>query len=381
LQQVNPGFVDEHALSFRVSLPVQKYAHENQWLNFYQQVIEKLRAVPGVKEVGIASRVPMDGNHDLNAYRVVGEAPLPRGQMQSMHVCFVSPDYFRTIGIPLLRGRYFTEQDNRSHLSEEQLRGLDLGARLRLGRKTVIVDEEFARRHWPNQDPVGKQILWGGGGGNDAPLTVIGVVGRVKLDRPNEPMGAVQGYFAFLEYPQPVMSFVVKTSLEPERMIAAVREQVQAVDASQPIYYVTTMTQLRAAAIAPWRFFLLLLGLFAAIALALAAVGIYGVMSYAVTQRTHELGVRMALGAQGRDVLRLVIGQGMKMALIGVALGVGAALALTRSMKTLLFDVSPADPVTFVSIALSLTIVALLACYIPARRATKVDPLVALRSE
>jgi putative ABC transport system permease protein len=156
---------------------------------------------------------------------------------------------------------------------------------------------------------------------------------------------------------------------------------VQAVDASQPIYNVTTMTQLRAAAIAPWRFFLLLLGLFAAIALALAVVGIYGVMSYAVTQRTHELGVRMALGAQGRDVLRLVIGQGMKMALIGVALGVGGALALTRSMKTLLFEVSPADPVTFVSIALSLTIVALLACYIPARRATRVDPLVALRSE
>jgi putative ABC transport system permease protein len=381
LQQVNPGFIDEHVLSFRVSLPVQKYAHENQWLNFYQQVIEKLRAVPGVKEVGIASRVPMDGNNNANAFRVVGQPPFPPGQMQSMQVCFVSPDYFRTMRIPLLRGRYFTEQDNRSHLSEEQLRGLDRGDRLSLGRKTVIVDEEFARRHWPNQDPVGKQILWGAGGGDDSPLTVIGVVGRVKLDSPQEPIGAVQGYFAFLEYPQPVMSFVVKTTLEPERMIAPAREQVQAVDASQPIFDIKTLTQLRAAAIAPQRFNLLLLGMFAAVALALAVVGIYGVMSYAVTQRTHELGIRMALGAQSHDVLRLVIGQGMKLALIGVALGVGGALALTQLLKTLLFDVSPADPMAFVSIALLLTIVALIACYIPARRATKVDPMSALRHE
>ena len=377
LQQVNSGFVDEHVLSFRVSLPVQKYAHENQWLNFYQQVIERLRAVPGVKDVGIASRVPLDGNNNANAFRVVGQPPRAR----AMQVCFVSPDYFRTLGIPLLRGRYFTERDNRSHLSEEQLRGLERGDRMRLGRKNVVVDEEFARRHWPDQDPVGKQILWGVGGGDDSPLTVVGVVGRVKLDRPNEPIGEVQSYFAFLEYPQPVMSFVVKTTLEPERMIAAAREQVRAVDASQPIYDVKPLTQLRAASIAPQRFMLLLLGLFAAIALTLAVVGIYGVMSYAVTQRTHELGIRMALGAQSHDVLRLVIGQGMKLALIGVTLGVGGALALTRLLKTLLFDVSPTDAVTFTVVAVALALVALLACYIPARRATKVDPLIALRCE
>jgi putative ABC transport system permease protein len=380
LQQVNPGFVDEHVLSFRVSLPVLKYAHESQWLNFYQQVIEKLRATPGVKEVGIASRVPMDGMNNANAFRVVGPPP-PPGQMQAMQVCFVSPDYFRALGIPLLRGRYFTAQDNRAHLSEEQLRGLDRGDRLRLGRRTVVVDEEFARRHWPNQDPVGKQILWGAGGGNDSPLTVVGVVGRVKLDRPNEPMGEVQGYVAFLEYPQPAMSFVIKTTIEPEQMIAAAREQVQAVDPSQPIYNVKTLSDLRATVIAPQRFNLFLLGLFAAVALALAVVGIYGVMSYAVAQRTHELGIRMALGAQARDVLRLVIGQGMKLALIGVALGVGGALALTRLLKTLLFDVSPTDAATFTAITATLALVALVACYIPARRATKVDPLVALRSE
>jgi putative ABC transport system permease protein len=378
LQQVNPGFVDENVLSFRVSLPVQKYAHENQWLNFYQQVIEKLRALPGVKEVGIASRVPLDGNNNANAFRVVGQPPPPG---QAMQVCFVSPDYFRTMGIPLLRGRYFTEQDNRSHLSEEQLRGLDRGERLRLGRKTVIVDEEFARRHWPNQDPVGKQILWGAGGGDDSPLTVIGVVGRVKLDRPQEPIGEVQGYFAFLEYPQPVMSFVVKTTLEPEQMIAAAREQVQAVDASQPIFNVITLTKLRAAAIAPQRFSLLLFGLFAAVALALAVVGIYGVMSYAVTQRTHELGIRMALGAQTRDVLRLVLWQALSLALAGTAIGLAAAFGLTRLMKNLLFGVSPTDSLTFSAIAVLLLLTALVACWIPARRAMKVDPLTALRHE
>lgn len=189
-----------------------------------------------------------------------------------MEVTIAGPDYFRALGIPLLRGRYFTEQDNRATLSAEKLRGLEQRQRLRAGLKTIIVDEEFARRHWPNEDPLGKQILWGSGP-NDPPLTVVGVVGRVKLNRPNEPMGAVQGYFAFLEYPVPVMSFVVKTTLDPEQMIAAAREQVRAVDASQPIYDIKTLTQLRAAAIAPWRFFLLLLGLFAAIALALAVVG------------------------------------------------------------------------------------------------------------
>jgi putative ABC transport system permease protein len=374
LQQVNPGFVDERVLSFRVSLPVQKYAHENQWLNFYQQVIEKLRALPGVKEVGIASRVPLDGNNNANAFRVVGQP-----HVQAMQVCFVSPDYFRTMGIPLLRGRYFTEQDNRSHLSEERLRGLDRGDRLALGRKTVIVDEEFARRHWPNQDPVGKQILWDIRGGS--PITVVGVVGRVKLDRPQEPIGVVQGYVAFLEYPQPVMSFVVKTSLEPERMIAAAREQVQAVDASQPIYDIKTLTQLRAAAIAPQRFNLLLLGLFAVVALTLAVVGIYGVMSYAVTQRRRELGIRMALGAQTRDVLRLVLRQGLTLALAGTAIGLAAAFGLTRLMKSLLFGVSPTDSLTFSAVAVLLLLTALAACWIPARRATKVDPLTALRQE
>jgi putative ABC transport system permease protein len=382
LQQINPGFVDEHVLSFRVVLPVRRYSHENQWLNFYQQVMQRLRALPGVKDVAIGSRVPMDGKNNANAFRVAARPPLPRGEAPpAMQVCFVSPDYFRAMGIPLLRGRYFTEGDDRSHLSEERLHGLSRSERLSLGRKTAIVDEEFARRYWPNEDPVGKQILWGLGGGDDSPLTVIGVVGRVKLDRPNEPMGAVQGYFAFLEYPQPAMTFVVKTTRSPEQMIAAARQQVQEVDASQPIYDIKTLTQLRAESIAPQRLNLLLMGLFAALALALAIVGIYGVMSYAVTQRTREIGLRLALGAQRRDVMKLVVGQAMKLALLGVLVGLLGAAAVTRLMTKLLFDVSATDRATFAVIALLLTVVALLACWIPARRAAKVDPMIALRHE
>jgi len=380
LQQVNPGFVDEHVLSFSVSLPEQKYPDEHQWLNFYQQVIEKLRALPDVKGVSLASRVPMGGNDWQSGFRVVGQPPPPPGQGPSMEVSIVSPDYFRTLGIPLLRGRYFTEQDNQSNLSEEKLRGLNQRQRLRAGLKTMIVDEEFARRHWPNEDPVGKRILWGQGP-DDPPLTIVGVVGRVKLYKPNEPAGFVQGYFPFFEMPDNGMSFVVKTALEPEQIIAAARQQVQAVDADRPIYDLKTLTQLRAESIAPQRFNLLLLGLFAAVALVLAVVGIYGVMSYAVTQRTHEIGLRMALGAQTHDVLKLVVGQAMKLALVGVALGLMGAVALTRLMTNLLFGVSATDPATFAAIAVLLTLVALLACYLPARKATKVDPMVALRYE
>jgi putative ABC transport system permease protein len=380
LHQVNPGFVEEHVLSFRVQLPVQKYPREQQWLSFYQEVMDKLRVLPGVEAVSVTSRVPMDQNDWQSGFRVVGEPPPPPGQGPSMEVSLVSPDYFRAMGIPLLHGRSFTDQDNRSNLSEEELREPDLVKRLRAGLKTVIVDEEFVRRHWPNENPLGKQILWGPGP-NDPPLTVIGVVGRVKLYSPNEPAGFVQGYFPYLEMPGNGMSFVVKTSLDPEQMIAAARQQVRAVDADQPIYDIKTLSERRAESIAPQRFNLLVLGLFAAVALVLAVVGIYGVMAYSVVQRTQEIGLRMALGAQMKDVLKLVLQNGMTLSLIGVVIGLAASFALTRLMANLLFGVTPTDAITFTSVAGAALIVALLACYIPARRATKVDPLVALRYE
>src|ERR1041384_2080510 len=380
LQQVNPGFVDEHVLSFRVQLPVQKYPGEHEWLNFYERALEKLQALPGVNEVSLTSRVPMDYNDWQSGFRVVGDPPPPPGQGPSMEVSIVSPGYFHSMGIPLIRGRDFTVQDNRSSVNEDKVRNLELGPRLSAGLKDVIIDEEFARRHFPNGDPIGKQILWGSGKDN-LPITVIGVVGRVKMYSPNEPAGFPQAYFPFLEMPDNGMSFVVKTTLEPERVIAAARQQVQTVDPDQPIYDIKSLNTRRNESIAPQRLNLLLLGLFAAVALTLAVVGVYGVMSYAVTQRTHEIGLRMALGAQTNDVLKLVVRQGMTMALIGVGAGLAGAFALTRVMSSLLFGVSATDPVTFAAIPLIVAGVALAACFVPARRAVKVDPMIALRYE
>ena len=328
----------------------------------------------------MTGRMPMDNNDWQSGFRVVGDPPPPSGQGPSMEVSIVDPNYFRVMGIPLLRGRWFTEQDNRSGVIDEVRRNPDVRVRLRMGLRSIVIDDEFARRHWPDQDPIGKQILWGAGQ-NDPPLTVIGVVGHVKLYRPSESTGFVQGYFPFLEMPDTEMSFVVKTTLEPERMIAAARQNVQTLDPDQPIYDVKTLTERRNESIAPQRFNLLLLGLFAVVALTLAVVGIYGVMSYAVTQRTHEIGLRMALGAQTQDVMKLVVRQGMTMALIGVGAGLAGAFALTRVMSSLLFGVSATDAITFTVIPAVVAGVALAACFVPARRAVKVDPMIALRYE
>src|SRR5262249_40092817 len=297
-----------------------------------------------------------------------------------VEACLVSTDYFKTMGIPLKSGRFFTEHDNKQHLVGRDLSGYKEVERQMLGLNVIIIDEEFSRKYWPNEDPVGKRIK----PGNDAKapiLTVVGVVGRVHMEELKSATGFVQGYFAFNQMPFSGMNLEIKSTLPPDTLISSVRRQVLALDPNQPIYNIRTMDQIRDDSITTEKLELTLWGLFASVALALALVGVYGVMSYAVTQRTHEIGIRVALGAQSSDVLSLVIGQGMKPALLGGGIGLAAAWVLTRLMSSLLFGVSATDPMTFVGISLLLGSAALLACYFPARRATKVDPMIALRYE
>ena len=245
-----------------------------------------------------------------------------------------------------------------------------------------MIDEEFARRYWPNEEAVGKRIRLGNDTDPKTPvLTVLGVVGRVKMEGLGTDSKRVQGYFPYAQIPSGGMTVILKSAGDPNQLIAAVRQQIKQIDPDQPIYEIRSMDDIRAESVAPERLNLTLLSLFAGIALVLAIVGIYGVMSYTVTQRTHEIGIRMAIGAQPRDVFRMVIRQGMMLALIGVGCGLIGAFGLTRLMASMLFGVEPTDPATFAAIAVLLTGVALIACYVPGRRATKVDPVVSLRYE
>lgn len=384
LNNVNPGFDFDHLLSFSLLLPKDKYTSSEQRNDFYSNLSQKLSVLPGVQSVGLSSGLPF-GSSSWRVPFVVEGSPVPSlGEMPLLEACLVSPNYFRTLSIPLRAGRYFTELDNRQHVVGHGLNGIDKKALEAAGLYAIIIDEEFARRHWPNEDAVGKRLRLGPIDPGSPVLTVVGVVGRVKMDRLSVESNRVQAYFSYMQFPFPTfpnMTIVIKSQLEPSSLITAARQQVQAIDAHQPIYNIRTMKQVRADSIAPERLNLTLLGLFTALALVLAAVGIYGVVSYAVTQRTREIGIRMALGAHRRDVIRLIVRQGIVLALIGIAIGLAASLALMRLMSSLLFGVSPTDPATFSVISLLLLFIASLACYIPARRATKVDPMVALRSD
>ena len=380
LQKVNPGFSYEHLTSFSVSLPDKKYTTAEQREQFYGQLLEKVRALPGVEATAAATGLPLGNNGWQTGFVVDGRPRPPRDQTPLMEACLVTPDYFRAMNIPLKRGRYFTDQDNRSWIAGKDLSQLEEVERDVAGMNAIIIDEEFARRYWPNEDAVGKRIAMGN---EKHPmfLTVLGVVGRVKMEGLSQDSKRVQGYFAFAQNPSSDMTVILKAAGDPNQLIAAVRQQVKTVDPDQPIYSIRTMDEIRAESVAPERLNLTLLSIFAGIALVLAIVGIYGVMSYSITQRTHEIGIRMAIGAQPRDVFKMVIGQGMMLALIGVGIGLVGAFGLTRLMTTMLFGVEPTDPATFAAIAVLLTGVALVACYVPGRRATKVDPVVSLRYE
>jgi putative ABC transport system permease protein len=359
LQQVDPGFNPDHALMVKIVLPQKKYTTPEQVGAFYKQLLEKVAALPGVEAVGASCVLPLDDDFVLG-FDIQGRPPLAPGEDVSTNYYSVSPDYFKAMGIPLRRGRLFNDHD------------------IKDAPRVAIINETMARKYFPDEDPIGKRINVTMG--PTLYREIVGIVGDVKhygLDRDTPP----ETYEPYTQQPMSFMSLVVRTPGEPTSLSSAIRGEVLSLDKDQPVSSIKPLTQLVSASIAQQRFAMLLLGVFAAVAMLLATVGIYGVMSYSVTRRIHEIGIRMALGASSRDVLRLVVGHGMRLALIGVALGLSIAFLVTRIMASLLFGVSATDLMTFTVFAVALTAVALVACLVPARRALKVDPMVALRYE
>jgi putative ABC transport system permease protein len=362
LQRVDPGFNPDGVLTMRMMLPFEIYQKPAQRGAFYKQVLERVESAPGVEAVGATSRVPLTQGGSSGAISGENSAVGPSDLPVVSEWRWITPDYFTAIGTTLLAGRTFTDADAE-------------GAPL-----VAIVDESFAQCYYPNEDPLGKRIKRGN---STRPwITIAGVVRHVQ-SRGLDATSGVQVYFPFYQDPTAYnMSLVIRTSAaDPLSLSGTVRAAIQSLDKNQPVFEVFTLRQIVGDSMAQRRFSMLLMGIFAAVALALAAVGIYGVLSYSVAQRTHEIGIRVALGAQTSDVLKLVIGEGMRLTLIGVAIGLGAAFALTRLLETLLFGISATDWATYTEIAALLAAVALLACYLPARRATQVDPMIALRQE
>ncbi len=359
LTGVELGFDPQHVLLGDVWLPATIIDEPQRQANFFGEVLGRLRALPGVEDAAATTHYPVSMFNELaSGVLVSGGPPLESNKPSS--VAYVSPDYFRTLGIRLLKGRFFNDQDAGS------------------ARPVAILSEGEARSAFGGREPVGNEISLGGAKGPWR--TVVGVVADTRnfmLERESWP----EIFIPYQQQPSLFMTFVLRTKDDPMRLAASMRQAVESVDANEPVGDIQTMDDIVQKFVAPRRFKLLLLGSFALLALVLGAVGLYGVISYAVTERTQEIGIRRALGARPEDVLKLVIGQGFKLALTGVGIGILVALALTRFLSSLLYGVKPTDPLTFVSISLLLLAVALLAAYIPARRATKVDPMVALRHE
>ncbi|HEU4769340.1 MAG TPA: FtsX-like permease family protein, partial [Pyrinomonadaceae bacterium] len=366
LQQVDPGFRPEHMLSLSLTLPSARYDKPERVNAFFNQLGDGVSNLPGVQSVAIAYDHPLQTNW-IDAFEIEGRVAPADSRGLSANFNPIGPDYFVTIGARMLKGRQFTPQDDQDHPG------------------VVIVNEAFVRHYFPNEEPLGRRLklsaparIWR----NErfTSFEIVGVVRDVKsagLNADTEPTY----YVPATQAPLQDMMMVVRTTTEPTSIVPALRQAVWSIDPNQPISDVQTMEQVVSDNIAQPRLNMVLMGLFGGLALVLAAVGIYGLLSYAVTQRTQEMGIRMALGAQVSDVMGLVLKQGMILALIGEAIGVAGAFALTRLIRGLLFGVTPTDTGIFAAVVGVLTAIALLACYLPARRATKVDPLKALRYE
>jgi putative ABC transport system permease protein len=360
LLQVDPGFKTENLLTLEYRLPRNKYAESSAQWEFHRRVIEQLREVPGVQSAALVRGLPLTGNSSSLRISLPDRDTPPKGQEPQVQFNTVTPDYFATMGIPFVQGRLFGDGDR-----------IDTP-------EVFIINQTMARRFWPNQDPIGKQIK--AAGSDDPPGTVVGVVGDAKHDWLSEEQRP-QLYNSYSQSPGHFATVVVGTKVEPQSLSQAVRQAVWKVDKDQPVWKVRTVESLMAYNVSDKRFLMLLMLVFAALALTITAIGLYGVVNYTVGRRTHEIGIRMALGARAADVLRLIVSQGMRLALTGVVVGLIVSFVLTRYIQSLLFGVSATDALTFVSVSALLSGVALLACYIPARRATKVDPLIALRHD
>ena len=378
LLRVDPGFQPNQVLRLDLALPELKYREPTQQVAFYNELIARLNGLPGVQSVGATTQTPLSPGDNWTAFAIEGRPDPPPGQQQQAAIRAVSDNYFSTMQIPLRKGRVFNNSDARvalplirwfeqqplpEHFNDSQ------------AAPAVIINETMARLYFPNEDAVGRRMRilfspW---------LTVVGVVGDVRHTGLNTPPNP-EIYLSQLQEPASAMAVMARTSGDPLQLAAAVREQVKGIDKDLPVT-VTTMDQIFSNSLAGQRFNTSLLGIFASVALALAMIGVFGVINYSVAQRTHEIGIRMALGAQRRDVFRLVVGHGLMLAFFGIALGAAGAWALTRWIAALLYGVSATDGPTFVVVSLIVTVMAFLACYMPARRATRVDPLVALRYE
>ena len=363
LQDVNPGFNPSNLLAAELSLPTAKYAENPQVVNFYDQLLARIAEQPGVRSTALTTSLPLAGGGDFLAFAIEGRPVARADRVPDAEARVVSTDYFRAMEIPLRRGRVLTEQDTPD------------------APDAAVINEALARKYFAEEDPIGKRITF------DDPQTadvewfnIVGVVGDVRQSTLQaEPYPQI--YSSYRQTPRRALTIVLRTAGEPTSMANTLRQQVWSLDRQQPLHNVRTVEQVLAQSIARPRFNTLLITILAGVALLLAAVGIYGVISYSVTQRTHEIGVRMALGASAGNVLRLVIGQGMLLAGIGLAVGVVGAFAVTRIMGTLLYGVSANDPLTYIALVGLLGLIALIASYIPARRAMRVDPVVALRNE
>jgi predicted permease len=362
----NPGFQQEHVLTASLSLPFEEYKTPEAIGRFYDELTMSLSTEPGVESVGAGTDLPWTGyDENFGGWSIEGKPTAP-GQEAHARFHVATPDYFRALGIPLVRGRFFNEGDKTGT------------------QNVLIINEAMAKKYWPNEDAIGKRVNFSGDHPKDKDwTTVIGIVGDVK-DKPNSAGAEPAFWWPNLQQPFPFandMSLVVRANSDPRLLADEVREQVKRLNPALAVADVQLMDQIVEGSIATPRFTFALVGLFAGLAILLAGIGTYGVISYSVGQRTSEFGLRMALGAQRLDVLRLVLTQAAGLVLAGTALGVVFALIVARVLKSLIYEVSPADPLTFASVGVMVMAIALLACYLPARKATKADPMNALRAE